>query len=196
VINLPSPYGVPKGQALQQLFTRLGYPKPLFDSERDLLATDILFVNRNGLLCNMSFFVAQRHYDYLMFQKKIIEYNQTIAKDQKLAIGRVLTPTEREDYEMACALKRLIIAKMRELKKADPNYQILFVVVDKKTLRLRVDKQYLTLEEAALRYGIGSDEIVSEKKRFADTARPTNRKGRAKRPGTSDVGPESKNPRL
>ncbi|RCN25875.1 hypothetical protein ANCCAN_28410 [Ancylostoma caninum] len=72
---------------------------------------------------------------------------------------------------------------MRELKKADPNYQILFVV-------------YLTLEEAALRYGIGSDEIVSEKKRVADTARPTNRKGRAKRPGTSDIGPESKNPRL
>ncbi|RCN45389.1 hypothetical protein ANCCAN_08610 [Ancylostoma caninum] len=83
VINLPLPYGVPKGQALQQLFTRLGYPKPLFDSERELLATDILFVNRNGLLCNMSFFVAQRHYDYLMsapFQKKIIEYNQSIAE--------------------------------------------------------------------------------------------------------------------
>ncbi|RCN31959.1 hypothetical protein ANCCAN_22249 [Ancylostoma caninum] len=54
VINLPLPYGVPKGQALQQLFTRLGYSKPLFDSERDLLATDILFVNRNGLQCNMS----------------------------------------------------------------------------------------------------------------------------------------------
>ncbi|KAL6741570.1 hypothetical protein Aduo_014809 [Ancylostoma duodenale] len=83
VINLPLPYGVPKGQALQQLFTRLRYPKPLFDSDRDLLATDILYVNRNGLLCNMSFFVAQRHYDYLTsapFQKKIIEYNQTIAK--------------------------------------------------------------------------------------------------------------------
>ncbi|RCN52506.1 hypothetical protein ANCCAN_01204 [Ancylostoma caninum] len=85
---------------------------------------------------------------------------------------------------------------MRDLKKADPNYQILFVVVDKKTLRLRVDKQYLTLEEASLRYGIENDEIVSEKKRFADSTRPANHKGIPKRPGTCDIGPESKNPRL
>ncbi|RCN26033.1 hypothetical protein ANCCAN_28247 [Ancylostoma caninum] len=200
VINMPLPFGVSKGQALQQLFSKLGYMKPLFDSERDLLATDILFVNRSGQHCNMSFFVAQRHYDHLMsatFQKKILDYNQNLPKDQKLALGRVLTPNERADYEMACALKRLIISKMHDAKKADPSYQVLFVLVDKKTLRLRIDKQYLTLEEASLRYGIGAEELVAEKKRYADSVKPTlNKKGRAKRPGSSDMGPDSKNPRL
>ncbi|RCN45093.1 hypothetical protein ANCCAN_08903 [Ancylostoma caninum] len=149
VINMPLPFGVSKGQALQQFFSKLGYMKSLFDSERDLLATDILFVNRSGQHCNMSFFVAQRHYDHLMsatFQKKILDYNQNLPKDQKLALGRVLTPNERADYEMACALKRLIISKMHDAKKADPSYQVLFVLVDKKTLRLRTDKQvYLTI---------------------------------------------------
>ncbi|EYC38453.1 hypothetical protein Y032_0715g1770 [Ancylostoma ceylanicum] len=84
VINMPLRFGVSKGQALQQLFTKLDYMKPLFDSDRDLLANDTLLVNKNGQHCNMSFFVAQRHYNHLMsatFQKRIIEYNQNLPKD-------------------------------------------------------------------------------------------------------------------
>lgn len=64
--------------------------------------------------------------------------------DQKLALERVLTTNERADYETVCALKRLIISKMHDAKKADPTYRILFVLVDKKTLRLQIDKQVLT----------------------------------------------------
>ena len=51
---MPLPTGISKGQALQLLLNKLEYSKPLFDSERDLLATDLLYVNKDGLLCNMS----------------------------------------------------------------------------------------------------------------------------------------------
>ncbi|CAJ0599999.1 unnamed protein product [Cylicocyclus nassatus] len=54
VINLPLPFGLSKGQALQRLFDNLNYSKPLFDSERDLLAAEILYVNKNGATCNMA----------------------------------------------------------------------------------------------------------------------------------------------
>ncbi|EYB87352.1 hypothetical protein Y032_0265g677 [Ancylostoma ceylanicum] len=78
--------------------------------------------------------------DYHSLNLSIIsDANQRI--NQWISVGRVLTPTERSDYEMACALKRLIITKMNNLKKADANYQVLFVLVDKRTLRLRIDKQ-------------------------------------------------------
>ncbi|CAJ0602133.1 unnamed protein product [Cylicocyclus nassatus] len=77
VINLPLPFGQSKSQSLQLLFEKIGYSKPLFDSERDLIAADILYVNKNGS-CNMA-----RHHDYLMsadFQRKIVAYNQKIAR--------------------------------------------------------------------------------------------------------------------
>lgn len=54
VINLPLPFGVSEGQVLQLLFTKLGYAKPLFDSDRDLLAADSQYVNRSGQLCHLS----------------------------------------------------------------------------------------------------------------------------------------------
>ncbi|EYB97088.1 hypothetical protein Y032_0143g2378 [Ancylostoma ceylanicum] len=54
VFNLPLPFGVGKGQALQNLLEKLGYGKPLFDHDRDLLASDMIFVNRNGSTCNLS----------------------------------------------------------------------------------------------------------------------------------------------
>ncbi|EYC46108.1 hypothetical protein Y032_0407g906 [Ancylostoma ceylanicum] len=148
------------------------------------------------------FFVAQRHYDYIMsalFQKPLTELNKTLPKDQWISVGRVLTPTERSDYEMACALKRLIITKMNNLKKADANYQVLFVLVDKRTLRLRIDKQYYTLEEASVRYGINAEEIVKEKQRFLQTSKPVlDRKNnnKSKRQASSGDGPDSKMPRI
>ncbi|CAJ0597246.1 unnamed protein product [Cylicocyclus nassatus] len=83
VINMPLPFGMSKCQALQQLMASLGYDKPLFDCERDLLASDLLYVNRAGLLCNMAFFVPQRHYEYFMsapFQRKLVAHNQKLAR--------------------------------------------------------------------------------------------------------------------
>ncbi|CAJ0591325.1 unnamed protein product [Cylicocyclus nassatus] len=82
VINLPLPFGQSKRQSLQLLFEKIGYSKPPFDSERDLIAADILYVSRNGS-CNMAFFVPQRHYDFLMsaeFQRKIVAYNQKVSR--------------------------------------------------------------------------------------------------------------------
>ncbi|RCN52023.1 hypothetical protein ANCCAN_01811 [Ancylostoma caninum] len=89
VLNLPLPFGVSKGQALQLLFSKLDYTKPLFDSDRDLIASDLLHVNRNGLLCNMSFLVAQRHYDHILsapFQRKLIDYNKGLNKGNNISI--------------------------------------------------------------------------------------------------------------
>ncbi|CAJ0605710.1 unnamed protein product [Cylicocyclus nassatus] len=83
VVNLPRPFGVSKGQALQLLFDNLSYAKPLFDAERDLLAAEILCVNRNGASCNMAFFVAQRHYDHIMgaeFQKTLVASKQKVPR--------------------------------------------------------------------------------------------------------------------
>ncbi|RCN52022.1 hypothetical protein ANCCAN_01810 [Ancylostoma caninum] len=98
---------------------------------------------------------------------------------------------------MACSLKRLIIRKMQEKKRSDPNYQILFVLVDKKTLRLRIDKQYYSLEDASLRYGITSEEVTSELKRYGDTTKAAlDKKSRTKRPGSSGNGPDNKVPRI
>ncbi|VDK83494.1 unnamed protein product [Cylicostephanus goldi] len=87
IINLPLPFGVSKIQAVQNLFSSLGYTKPLFDADRDLLATDLIYVNKNGLLCNMSIFVAQRHYDYVMsapFQKAIMDHNRSLGRGMSI----------------------------------------------------------------------------------------------------------------
>ncbi|EYC34792.1 hypothetical protein Y032_1437g3875 [Ancylostoma ceylanicum] len=88
---------------------------------------------------------------------------------------------------------------MNNLKKADANYQVLFVLVDKRTLRLRIDKQYYTLEEASVRYGINAEEIVKEKQRFLQTSKPVlDRKNnnKSKRQASSGDGPDSKMPRI
>ncbi|CAJ0600011.1 unnamed protein product [Cylicocyclus nassatus] len=190
VINLPLPFGQSKSQSLQLLFEKIGYSKPLFDAERDLIAADILYVNKNGS-CNMAFFVPQRHHDYLMsadFQRKIVAYNQKIARESWVTVGRVLTPKERQDYEMACSLKRLIIAQMMEKRRADPKYNVQFILVDKRTLRLRIDKQYFTLEEASAKFSIPVEAITEEKnKRITDL-----HKGNKKRQASSMEGPSSK----
>ncbi|CAJ0590133.1 unnamed protein product [Cylicocyclus nassatus] len=47
-INVPLPFGVTKCQALQQLLGKFDYCKPLFDSERDLICSEISYVNRGG----------------------------------------------------------------------------------------------------------------------------------------------------
>ncbi|VDK79115.1 unnamed protein product [Cylicostephanus goldi] len=54
IINMPLPMGMSKSSALQQVMSALEYNKPLFDSDRDLLASEITYVNRAGLLCNMA----------------------------------------------------------------------------------------------------------------------------------------------
>ena len=63
---MPLPVGVSKGQALQLLLNQLDYAKPIFDSERDLLATDLMFVNKNGCLCNMSVSIYGINVKYLV----------------------------------------------------------------------------------------------------------------------------------
>ena len=65
--------------------------------------------------------------------------------DQRVAVGRVLSPSERINYEVACAVKRLIISKMNARHKTDPNCPVEFVLVDKRTLRLRVSKKVNSL---------------------------------------------------
>ncbi|VDK81778.1 unnamed protein product [Cylicostephanus goldi] len=91
---------------------------------------------------------------------------------------------------MACSLKRLIIAQMLEKKKADPKYNVQFVLVDKRTLRLRIDKQYFTLEEASAKYSIPVEAITEEKnKRNTDLNKDRNKKRQA---SNSMEGPSSK----
>ncbi|RCN27264.1 hypothetical protein ANCCAN_27003 [Ancylostoma caninum] len=197
VFNMPLQFGVGKGQSLQNLLEKLGYGKPLFDHDRDLLASDMVYVNRNGSTCNMAFFVAQRHHDYLLsapFQKKILQYNKELERGSWVSFGRVLTPTERADFEMAQALKRLLISKMKAKKLEDPSYSVLFVLVDKSTLRLRIDKTYFTLEEASLRYGINVDEIIAEKTRYheANPVIAEKRKGNKRKGENNSVAPSSK----
>ncbi|CAJ0597867.1 unnamed protein product [Cylicocyclus nassatus] len=88
-INPPLPYHS-KRQALQLLFDNLSYAKPLFNAERDLLAGEILYVNRNGASCNMAFFVAQRHYDHIMgaeFQKRLVASNQKVPRGTSIQLS-------------------------------------------------------------------------------------------------------------
>ncbi|RCN26888.1 hypothetical protein ANCCAN_27384 [Ancylostoma caninum] len=154
VFNLPIPFGVSKGNALQSLMEKLGYGKPLFDCDRDLLATDMMYVNKNGLLCNMSFFVCQRHYDYIMsapFQKKVMQMNKELERGRWISFGRVLSPSERSDFEIAQALKRLIIAKMQEQRRSDPNFQ------------------YFTVDEASTRFGLTTDDILKERNKYRES---------------------------
>ncbi|CAJ0599558.1 unnamed protein product [Cylicocyclus nassatus] len=45
VTNLPLPFELSEGQALQAFLDEIDYFEPLFDAERKLLADDILYVN-------------------------------------------------------------------------------------------------------------------------------------------------------
>ncbi|CAJ0606686.1 unnamed protein product [Cylicocyclus nassatus] len=194
IINLPLPFGVTKIQAVQNLFSELGFCKPLFDADRDLIATDLVYVNRSGLLANMSIFIPQRHYDHVLsaaFQKSIMEHNKKLPKEQWVAVGRVLTPREREDYETCCSLKRLILAKLRHEKLGNPKLHVPFIIVDKRSLRLRIDKEMVLLDEAAAKYGISTDSISDDRARHARPPAIDSRK----RPGPSVAGPGGKQPR-
>ncbi|CAJ0605806.1 unnamed protein product [Cylicocyclus nassatus] len=95
---------------------------------------------------------------------------------------------------MACALKRLIIAEMNQRRKADPKYPVMFVLVCKRTLRLRIEKQYFTLEEAAARYSIPVEAIVEERNRNGN-AHSSEVRSTGKRPASTDnsaEGPSAK----
>ncbi|EYC04319.1 hypothetical protein Y032_0088g2139 [Ancylostoma ceylanicum] len=49
---MPLSFGVGKSQALQNLLRKLGYGMPFFDRDRDLPATDMIYVNRgSGSTC-------------------------------------------------------------------------------------------------------------------------------------------------
>ncbi|RCN39192.1 hypothetical protein ANCCAN_14886 [Ancylostoma caninum] len=54
VFNMPLQFGVGKGQSLENLLEKPGYGKLLFDHDRDLLASRMIYVNRNGSTCNMA----------------------------------------------------------------------------------------------------------------------------------------------
>ncbi|CAJ0595383.1 unnamed protein product [Cylicocyclus nassatus] len=188
-----------KGNAVQQLFEKLAYGKPVFDSDRDISATDMMYVNKTGGTCNLSIFLAQRHFDHVMsavFQKQIITLNKKMLVDQKITIGRVLTPTERCDYETSCACKRLIIKKMLEKKKVDSTSPVFFVLVDKRKLCLRIDKEYITVGDASVRFGISLDEIEEEKRKHSSTAKARPDRGANKRLAGAAVGPDSEAAKL
>ncbi|CAJ0602663.1 unnamed protein product [Cylicocyclus nassatus] len=70
---------------------------------------------------------------------------------------------------MACALKRVIVAELQARKRADPHYPVPFILVCKRTIRLRIEKQYSTIEEAASRYSISTEAILREKQRHNET---------------------------
>ncbi|VDN31195.1 unnamed protein product [Cylicostephanus goldi] len=86
---------------------------------------------------------------------------------QWVSIGRVLTQTE-----------------MQARKRADPQYPVNFVLVCKRTIRLRIEKQYYTIEEAAARFSISTEAIMQEKHRNRDSH---DTRAKAKRP--ADVAP-------
>ncbi|EYC23343.1 hypothetical protein Y032_0015g2603 [Ancylostoma ceylanicum] len=155
--------------ALQNILSTLGYAPPLFDAARDVLATDMLYTNKGGNLCNMAFSVCQRHYDHLMgaqLQKAIVDYNKYNNKDQRLSIGRVLSDRERSDYETARALKRLIVSAIKEKHIENTKNPVPVVIVDKPNLRLRIGKTLYTLDNAAIKYGISADSIARERSHY------------------------------
>ncbi|EYC23344.1 hypothetical protein Y032_0015g2603 [Ancylostoma ceylanicum] len=158
-----------RSQALQNILSTLGYAPPLFDAARDVLATDMLYTNKGGNLCNMAFSVCQRHYDHLMgaqLQKAIVDYNKYNNKDQRLSIGRVLSDRERSDYETARALKRLIVSAIKEKHIENTKNPVPVVIVDKPNLRLRIGKTLYTLDNAAIKYGISADSIARERSHY------------------------------
>ncbi|CAJ0591354.1 unnamed protein product [Cylicocyclus nassatus] len=146
----------------------------------------------------MSIFVAQRHYDHIMsapFQKAIMDHNRNLGRDKWVAVGRVLTPNEREDYDTGCALKRLILAKLRQERVSNPKLHIPFIIVDKRSLRLRIDKEYVMLDDATARYGIAAEAVTEDRARHNRVNTPTDRRAGSKRPGPSFEGPGNKLPR-
>ncbi|VDK52181.1 unnamed protein product [Cylicostephanus goldi] len=151
-----------------------------------------MHMNKNGL-CNISIFLAERHYTHVMsapFQRAVMAYNRTLTRDHWIVVGRVLTPSERVDYDNACALKRLIVSKMNRMRASDPKYHVSFILVDKKTIRLRIDKDYLTLDDAAVKYGISTEEITAERNRNGGSK--NNRNGKRTAPPAEGPRPTSK----
>ncbi|RCN29632.1 hypothetical protein ANCCAN_24609 [Ancylostoma caninum] len=65
---------------------------------------------------------------------------------------------------------------MHDKHKEDPNSPISFVLVDKLSLRLRIDKTYYTLDEAAIKYGISAENIAAERARYQENRERNSRK--------------------
>ncbi|KAL6726204.1 hypothetical protein Aduo_008199 [Ancylostoma duodenale] len=173
ILNMPFQNETSRYQALQNILNTLGYAPPLFDATRDVLATDMLYTNKGGNLCNMAFSVCQRHYDHLMgaqLQKAIANYNKYNDRNQRLSIGRVLSNHERRDYRTAQALKRLIIRAMQEQHIENTNGPVPVDIVDKPNLGLRIGKTLYTLDKAAIKYGISADRIARERSRYRRNA--------------------------
>ncbi|KHJ77626.1 hypothetical protein OESDEN_22754, partial [Oesophagostomum dentatum] len=103
-----------------------------------------------------------------------------------VAVGRVLTPKERTDYESAQALKRLLIKTLREKQKVDSSVKIPFILVDKHSLKLRIEKDYFTLEEASVKYGLTVEEIIKERQRYQQLLQEEKTTKRRKRPAVSE----------
>ncbi|VDK73812.1 unnamed protein product [Cylicostephanus goldi] len=114
-----------------------------------------------------------------------------------ITVGRVLTPEERKSYDTACALKRLIVAHMTMKKRQDPKFTAQFVLVDKRTLRLRIDKQYYTLEDASARFSISSEAIAAEVQKHQASS-GANERNKSKRQADADgtEGPSNKMQKL
>ncbi|EYC03323.1 hypothetical protein Y032_0094g2691 [Ancylostoma ceylanicum] len=83
IFNMPLLFGMSKANALQQVMERCGYGKPVFNADRDLVSTELMFMNKTSNTCNMSFYTMQRHHDHLfgvVFQKKVMELNQGLPR--------------------------------------------------------------------------------------------------------------------
>ncbi|RCN29006.1 hypothetical protein ANCCAN_25239 [Ancylostoma caninum] len=81
IFNMPLPFGMSKANALQQVMERCGYGKPEVD--RDLVSTELMFMNKTSNTCNMSFYTMQGHHDHSLgavFQKRIMELNQGLPR--------------------------------------------------------------------------------------------------------------------
>ncbi|CAJ0600168.1 unnamed protein product [Cylicocyclus nassatus] len=65
----------------------------------------------------------------------------------------------------------------------------MFVLVDKRTLRLRIDKQYFTLEDASAKYSIPVEAIAEEEKKHNNSDLNRNKKRQASNPAE---GPSTK----
>ncbi|KAL6735392.1 hypothetical protein Aduo_005838 [Ancylostoma duodenale] len=115
-------------------------------------------------------------------------------RGQWVSFGRVLTPTERGDFEIAQELKRLLIAKINSKKLQDPAHIVHFVLVDKAPLRIRIDKTYYSVEEEALRYGISTEEITAEKARYHEmiTSTTEKRKTNKRKAEVTNIAPSTK----
>ncbi|EYC03325.1 hypothetical protein Y032_0094g2691 [Ancylostoma ceylanicum] len=54
IFNMPLLFGMSKANALQQVMERCGYGKPVFNADRDLVSTELMFMNKTSNTCNMS----------------------------------------------------------------------------------------------------------------------------------------------